>query len=472
MGKFYFLKIWIKSLEKMIEISKQFSIFGWLKIAFVFLVISVISFLLIFKINRSIVVESTTSNFLQEKRTDSEPDILSSNLASSKKVALLLGLKEYFKTKNSNKEIVHIGTHFSSDSKVVLLNEFGHALGRKNSSDFLIVSACDTGSKEITQKFPQYKFASVSGYRTFKYQDKIYKQRKFFATDGQSYHNIGLAIYVDSFKNEKPVFISFEFWKENAKTVQKYGMERGQIWKNEGYAHRQVRRNVYKLSRKDYRNSVTSTTKIFLNTIQIAEEGKRVATTVGNSAASGKLQIISGNPQKNYTNYPSEISENFFKENQAIVPLEIKIENQKQNEVKNSALFSNFDLIIGLLTSQTVGVFFNLIYHREISFEELKRYFVNPFKYYVIKNDKSLPQMNWQFWLLLFNGIVNAIASISATILAWVSNNRARAEFLLKQAKDERDKLELELKIKTMELDILKIQKELGIKNPTIVLAR
>ncbi|MCU0238359.1 MAG: hypothetical protein MUC29_02880 [Pyrinomonadaceae bacterium] len=138
-----------------------------------------------------------------------------------------------------------------------------------------------------------------------------------------------------------------------------------------------------------------------------------------------------------------------------------------QNKIESAVIWENRDYSMGNLSNRS---FLSLINPYNTGFEDVKRYFSIPIKSYAINvNDKSPTSLNWQFWLLLFNGIMNAIASISAIILAWVSNNRAKAEFLLKQAKDERDKLELELKIKTTELEILKSQKELDIKIPTIL---
>jgi D-alanyl-D-alanine carboxypeptidase len=435
MLKLYFLRFWIKSLEKAIKTSKRFSTSTWLKIAFVSLLLSMISFLYVGKV--------ATLNSVT-------PDIMyyEDKSSSSNQTSL-------------NEQIVHVSSHFN-----------------------------------------YYDIEIVSGHRTKK-----------------SYHNYGLAIDVTPIASPKSLL-----WR---KSFQKYEMELGSNWKTKDYAHIQVPRGVYPISkiRKDfaevffnaekelsissrlkksgkYKNNIylrsplkseyfsgkqltslsikekeylkknlenlfsKKATLGFLMAVQTAEGDKNFKTIVGKSSASGNLQIT----QKNWVLYNQRFS-NFYDNNQAIITLEI-IRNQKQDKVINSFLSTDTSLILSIFTNLRTDMFFKFIYPNKIGFEELQRYFVNPFKSFGINvNDKSPTPLNWQFWLLLFNGIVNAIASLSAMVLAWVSNNRAKAEFTLKQAKDERDKLELNLKIKEMELQIATMQKELDIKSPMIILA-
>ncbi len=109
-------------------------------------------------------------------------------------------------------------------------------------------------SKEMEQKFPKYKVEVISGPRTFEHQNRLFKKGITPARGGQSYHNFGEAIDIAPFKNGKPVFNDYKFWRENTKVVQKYGMESGGTWNKKDYVHIQTPRKVYPISqmRKDF----------------------------------------------------------------------------------------------------------------------------------------------------------------------------------------------------------------------------
>ena len=58
------------------------------------------------------------------------------------------------------------------------------------------------------------------------------------------------------------------------------------------------------------------------------------------------------------------------------------------------------------------------------------------------------------FWVFLFSTMVNTLSTTSAIILAWMSNNRAKAELRLKQAEALLESKERELRIKELELKL------------------
>ncbi len=72
-----------------------------------------------------------------------------------------------------------------------------------------------------------------------------------------------------------------------------------------------------------------------------------------------------------------------------------------------------------------------------------------------------------------FMAIVSALNLIWTAILTWISNNRARAEFILKTKEMEIKAAEAEARIKQAQLEILKLQQEIekGQLTPLIILA-
>jgi len=83
----------------------------------------------------------------------------------------------------------------------------------------------------------------------------------------------------------------------------------------------------------------------------------------------------------------------------------------------------------------------------------------------VVKTDegRNTPKSEILFWVSLFSTITNAIGAVSAILLAWISNHRARAEltlkkaeFALKEAEALQKAKEAELKLAQLELELLK----------------
>ncbi len=205
MFRLYFLKVWINSLENAIRTSKRLSTANWLRIAYVCLIISVISFLF----------------FLDAKQ--------------EKQLTSVTPTIKELRINPSYKEV-------------------------------------------IENKFPQYSFEVISGYRTFEHQEMLFNQEITLRTGGQSYHNFGLAIDVAPINSQTSLL-----WKNN---IQKYEMESGSNWKKKDYAHIQIPKRVLI-------DSVASTKKVFLNTFRLSEGGKEVGIIVGKSTASGKRQFAS-----------------------------------------------------------------------------------------------------------------------------------------------------------------------------------
>jgi hypothetical protein len=75
------------------------------------------------------------------------------------------------------------------------------------------------------------------------------------------------------------------------------------------------------------------------------------------------------------------------------------------------------------------------------------------------------------FWLFLSSTIVNLLGTISTIVLAWVSNNRAKAELLLRQAEARLKTKETELRIKELEVQVARAAGELTRSSSVIVLA-
>ena len=78
------------------------------------------------------------------------------------------------------------------------------------------------------------------------------------------------------------------------------------------------------------------------------------------------------------------------------------------------------------------------------------------------------------FWILLLNTLMNTLSTTSAIILAWISNNRAKAELVLKEAQALRDQAkalheaqERDLRIRQLELQLADLQRTL---NPPLII--
>jgi len=63
------------------------------------------------------------------------------------------------------------------------------------------------------------------------------------------------------------------------------------------------------------------------------------------------------------------------------------------------------------------------------------------------------------FWVFLISTMVNTLSTTSAIILAWMSNNRAKAELVLKQADALREAKERDLRIKELELKVAQLER-------------
>jgi hypothetical protein len=72
-------------------------------------------------------------------------------------------------------------------------------------------------------------------------------------------------------------------------------------------------------------------------------------------------------------------------------------------------------------------------------------------------NDKNVTIL---FWVFLFSTLVNGLSTTSAIVLAWMSNNRAKAELILKQADALREAKERELRIRELELRIAQFERD------------
>jgi hypothetical protein len=85
------------------------------------------------------------------------------------------------------------------------------------------------------------------------------------------------------------------------------------------------------------------------------------------------------------------------------------------------------------------------------------------------------------FWIFLLNMLMNTLSTTSAIILAWISNNRAKAELILKEAQARRDEAqalreqaealreakEKDLKIKELELRLAEFERS---ANPALII--
>lgn len=100
-------------------------------------------------------------------------------------------------------------------------------------------------TRDLSEKFPEYKVEVMSGYRSKEEQDKLFNQGKTPARGGYSYHNYALALDAAPFRNGKPVFDDMNFWREYTRTVQKYGMEAGGAWRKRDYPHAQIPSGLY-----------------------------------------------------------------------------------------------------------------------------------------------------------------------------------------------------------------------------------
>jgi hypothetical protein len=83
-------------------------------------------------------------------------------------------------------------------------------------------------------------------------------------------------------------------------------------------------------------------------------------------------------------------------------------------------------------------------------------------------NEKTVTVL---FWVFLFSTMVNTLSTTSAIILAWMSNNRARAELVLKQADALREARERELRIKELELRLAQLERQASAPSGLIVVA-
>lgn len=183
---------------------------------------------------------------------------------------------------------------FSVISSVVAYNNM--TARRLDSVDPKIKEFFQPYHKEMEKKFPQYKIEVISGTRTFEHQNQLFKKGITPAKGGQSYHNFGEAIDIAPFKNGKPVFNDYKFWKENTKVVQKYGMESGGTWKKKDYVHIQIPRNVYPISKmkKDFAKGGFG--EVFFNAEQhLAEAKRKRGIPSPNASASSKGKTSSSN---------------------------------------------------------------------------------------------------------------------------------------------------------------------------------
>ena len=78
------------------------------------------------------------------------------------------------------------------------------------------------------------------------------------------------------------------------------------------------------------------------------------------------------------------------------------------------------------------------------------------------------------FWILLLNTLMNTLSTTSAIILAWISNHRAKAELVLKEAQALRDQAkalheakERDLRIRQLELQLAELQRTV---NPPMII--
>jgi hypothetical protein len=84
-------------------------------------------------------------------------------------------------------------------------------------------------------------------------------------------------------------------------------------------------------------------------------------------------------------------------------------------------------------------------------------------------NDKNITIL---FWLYLFSTMVNGLSTSSAIVLAWMSNNRAKAELILKQAEARRQAKEQELRIRELELRLAQLELDASGASKLIIVRR